>query len=320
MLHKRELTITFVFPVFNEQETLPELFDRLKILSKKYMKRFFFEFIFVNDGSSDHSLDILLNHKTILENKRNKIRVVDFSRNFGHQIAITAGLDYSTGDYVAVIDADLQDPPELVIDMLELAITGYDVVYARRTGRKGESYFKKISAKFFYRLINKLCEVEIPADTGDFRLMSKAFVKELVLLRERHRFVRGLVPWLGFKAIELKFERDKRFAGVTKYPLSKMINFATNAIVSFSVKPLRVAIQLGLFISIAAFIGIFYIICLKIFTDSVIPGFAALMVSVSFLGGVQLLFLGLLGEYIGKIFEEVKGRPLYVIQDIFESE
>jgi dolichol-phosphate mannosyltransferase len=269
------------------------------------------EFIFVDDGSVDSSLDIL----KVYSEKDKSIKILSFSRNFGHQIAITAGIDIALGDYVAVIDADLQDPPELIIDMYRMALKGYDIVYGKRRSRAGESAFKKLTALWFYRLLNYMCEVDIPVDTGDFRLMSKRVVEAFKKLRERHRFVRGMVPWLGYKSIALEYDRAERFAGETKYPLRKMVSFATNAILSFSSKPLTIAANLGFLAILAGLLGGLYMLYLKLFTSIAVPGITAVLLAIVFFSGVQLLLIGILGEYIARIFEEIKERPLYLVAE-----
>jgi dolichol-phosphate mannosyltransferase len=219
------------------------------------------------------------------------------------------------GDYVAVIDADLQDPPELIADMYRLALTGFDVVYGKRRARAGETLFKKATAAAFYRLLNYMCEIDIPSDTGDFRLMSRKVVESFKQLRERHRFVRGMVPWLGYKAVPLEYDRAERFAGETKYPLSKMLLFATNAILSFSSKPLTMAIRLGFMTIFVGLAGGAYMLYLKLFTSIPVPGLTAILLSIALFSGVQILLIGVVGEYIARIFEEIKGRPLYLVAE-----
>jgi dolichol-phosphate mannosyltransferase len=243
------------------------------------------------------------------------VKVISFCRNFGHQIAITAGIDLATGDYVAVIDADLQDPPELIEDMYRLALTGFDVVYGKRRSRAGESAFKRATAAVFYRFLNYMCEIEIPADTGDFRMMSRRVVEAFKQLRERHRFVRGMIPWLGFRAVPLEYDRAERYAGETKFPLRKMLAFAANAILSFSRKPLTIAIRLGFLTVLVGMSGGSYMLYLKLFTNIPVPGLTAILLSVVIFSGVQIFLIGVVGEYIARIFEEVKGRPLYVVAE-----
>lgn len=303
--------VSIVVPVFNEEECIVETLRRLVNVRLQLALEAEVEFIFVDDGSKDRSLTILRQMAEL-----NKfIKIISFSRNFGHQIAITAGIDASHGDFVAVIDADLQDPPELITEMFRIALTGVDVVYGKRKSRAGETFFKKTTASVFYRLLNYMCDVEIPTDTGDFRLMSRKVVNAFKQMRERHRFVRGMVPWLGFKSVAMEYERDERFAGVTKYPLKKMILFATNAILSFSSKPLTLALRLGAFTIFIGFMGGLYALYLKLFTNIPIPGFTALLLSIILFSGIQIFLIGVVGEYIARIFEEIKGRPLYLIAE-----
>jgi glycosyltransferase involved in cell wall biosynthesis len=303
--------ISVVIPVFNEEESILETVRRLLAVRDRMVDEADLEFIFVDDGSHDRSLILLRG----VASTTHCVKVVSFSRNFGHQIAITAGIDIARGDYVAVIDADLQDPPELIREMYRLACSGFDVVYGKRRSRAGETPFKKISAAIFYRVLSYMCDVAIPVDTGDFRLMSRRSVDAFVQLRERHRFVRGMVPWIGFKTAPLEYDRAERYAGETKYPLSKMMSFAANAILSFSRKPLKIATRLGfLTIGAGAALGAF-MLYLKLVTNVPVPGLTAVILTVVVFGGVQILLIGLVGEYIARIFEEVKGRPLYVVAE-----
>jgi dolichol-phosphate mannosyltransferase len=244
-----------------------------------------------------------------------RIKLIGFARNFGHQIAVTAGIDAACGDAVVLIDADLQDPPEVIHEMIAKWREGYDVVYGTRTERRGESVFKRATARGFYRLLNRLSDVPIPIDTGDFRLMSRNVVDTLRAMPERDRFVRGMVSWVGFKQIALPYKRAKRFAGESKYPLRKMLRFATDGILSFSTKPLQMSVTLGMLSASLALIGIVYAFYLRLFTNTWVEGWTALMIAVLFLGGVQLICVGILGEYVGRIYNEVKSRPLYVVQE-----
>lgn len=303
--------LSVVIPIYNEEECLAETLRRFQLLEEKLRPDIKIEFLYVDDGSRDKSLDIL---KDAAKRKAN-IKIITFSRNFGHQIAITAGIDMAVGDYVAVIDADLQDPPDLIEDMYRKALTGYDVVYGKRRSRAGETLFKRVSAAAFYRFFSYMCEMDIPTDTGDFRLMSRRVVDAFKQLRERHRFVRGMVPWVGFRTAPLEYDRDERYAGETKYPLRKMVAFATNAILSFSKKPLTLAIRLGLVTIIAGFALGGYMLYLKLFTLIPVPGVTAVLISIVVFSGVQILLIGVVGEYIARIFEEAKGRPLYLIAE-----
>lgn len=304
-------TLTIVVPIFNEEESITETARRLAAICQNHADEVDIDLLFVDDGSSDGSLDIL---KSIAAGN-NKISIISFSRNFGHQIAITAGIDVATGDYVAVIDADLQDPPELLIDMYRIARAGFDVVYGKRRKRDGESHFKKLMASSFYRLFNYLCDTEIPPDTGDFRLISKRVVDAFRQLRERHRFVRGMIPWLGFRATHIEYDRAARYAGGTKYPVRKMFALASNAVFSFSRKPLTVAIHLGLATIAFGFLFGLYMLYLKLFTDIPILGLTAILLAIIVFSGVQILLIGVVGEYVARIFEEAKGRPLYLVAE-----
>lgn len=303
--------LSIVVPVFNEEESISETIRRLHKLRTDLAQEVDVEFLFIDDGSKDRSLSLL---RQEAENNR-CVKVISFSRNFGHQIAITAGIDKAQGDFVAVIDADLQDPPELIADMYRMALTGMDVVYGKRRSRAGETMFKKATAAVFYRLLNYMTETDIPADTGDFRLMSRKVVDSFKQMRERHRFVRGMVPWLGFKSASLEYDRTERFAGETKYPLRKMLAFATNAILSFSSKPLTLAIRLGVVTICLGVAGGFYMLYLKLFTTTPVPGVTAILLSIVMFSGVQIFLIGVVGEYIARIFEEIKGRPLYLVSE-----
>jgi len=301
--------ISIVVPIYFEEGNIFPLYERLYHVLSLDMG-LDYEIIFVNDGSTDSSVENILK----LQERDSNIRLIDFSRNFGHQIAVTAGIDHSSGNTVVIIDADLQDPPELIKKMYYLYQKGYDVVYARRRSRAGESLFKKFTARLFYRLLDRITDIDIPLDTGDFRLISRRVVEELKKMPEKSRFIRGLVTWVGFKQISVEYDRDQRYSGKTGYSLIKMINFSINGITSFSTFPLKLATIFGLLISILTFIYILGIIYLKFFTDQTIPGWSSIMVSNLFLGGIILLTLGILGEYTGRIYTELKKRPLYIIK------
>ena len=302
--------ISIVIPCYNEQDVIEETFARLRQLCNN-LTDYDFEVICVDDGSRDKTYNLLC--AAALANPQ--LRIVKFSRNFGHQIAVTAGIDAAGGDAVVLIDADLQDPPEIVSQMIAKWEEGFDVIYGVRTSRAGESAFKRASARGFYRFLNTLSEVPIPLDTGDFRLMSRPVVDVLKSMPERHRFVRGMVAWIGFKQTALPYERAERFAGESKYPLRKMVRFAMDGILSFSIKPLRLAVGLGLASAAVAMVGIAYALALRIFSSVWVEGWTALMIAVLFMGGVQLLSLGIIGEYIGRIYSEVKRRPLYIVDE-----
>lgn len=301
--------LSLIIPIYNEEEVLPELHARLQALLATLGVAT--EIVFVNDGSKDRSLSILKE----LAAKEPRYRVVGLARNFGHQRAITAGMDAVRGDATVVIDADLQDPPEVILAMLEKWREGYDVVHGLRRTRAGETWFKLVTARIFYRLFAKLIPIPVQLDAGDFRLMSRRVIRTLRSLGETHRFVRGMVAWVGFKQTAIEYDRAARFAGETKYPLRKMLSFAADGIASFSVLPLRLAIYLGVTMAAAS------ILCgmLAVFAHSVlhttVPGWTTLVLVVSLLSSVQLVITGVLGEYVGRIYEQVKGRPLYVVAD-----
>lgn len=300
---------SIVIPVFNEAEVLAVLYARLTEVMEQVGEPY--EIIFVDDGSSDAS-PVLLRE---LRAKDARVKLLSFSRNFGHQIAITAGLDHCAGQAAVVMDADLQDPPEVIPRLIERWREGYDVVAAVREGRKGEGLFKRMTAAVFYRLLSRLTATEIPVDAGDFRLMSRRAVDALKSIRERDRFVRGLTIWVGFRQTTVSFIRDVRHAGETKYPFRKMLRFAVNGITSFSAVPLQLATYLGFVVSFISLGYIVYAVWLKISADRLVPGWTSVIVAVLFMGGVQLISLGIIGEYVGRIHEEVKRRPLYVIGD-----
>ena len=300
---------SLVIPVWNEETVLPVLYERMTQVMDSTGEPW--ELIFVNDGSRDGSLAIL----TELNQRDGRIKVLNFSRNFGHQIAITAGSDYADGDAVIIMDADMQDPPEVVLRLIEQWRAGYDVAYAVRTKREGETWFKLFTASVFYRLIRSIADVDIPLDAGDFRLMDRRVVLAMRQLRERNRFMRGLSSWVGFKQIAVEYERAARFAGETKYPLRKMLRLANNAITSFSHVPLQLATYTGFILAAVSLVGILVTIVARLSGISSFSGQATTLVSVLFLGGIQLIFLGIIGEYLGRIYDEVKNRPLYIIAD-----
>jgi len=300
-------TLSVVIPVFNEEESIPELDRRLRSFLGELGETW--EVVFVDDGSRDASAKLLAE---MAENEP-RYKVISFARNFGHQIAITAGMDRAEGEAVVVMDADLQDPPEVVRAMLARWREGFDVVYAVRARRLGETWFKRISAAIFYRVFRAMLGFDVVLDAGDFRLMSRAVILTLRSLRERHRFIRGLVGWIGFRQSSVSYTRHERFAGVTKYPLSKMLKFAFDGITSFSTLPLRMATWLGALAALLA-MGLgawaFYV---KIEGTSAVPGWTTIMILVALGSSVQLLVIGILGAYVGRIYEEVQRRPLYTV-------
>jgi len=300
--------LSLIIPVYNEEAIIAELDRRLKVFLCELEETW--EVVFIDDGSRDGTSAAL----TALAAAEPRYKVISFSRNFGHQIAITAGMDRAEGDAVVIMDADLQDPPEVVTEMIQKWREGYDVVYGQRSIRHGESVFKRVTAAAFYRLLRALMPIEIPLDTGDFRLMSRNVVLSMRALREQHRFVRAMVAWVGFKQTAVQYERPERFAGETKFPLRKMLRFAIDGITSFSIVPLRVATWLGLlagFVAIATSAWALY----AAMTDQTVPGWASIMIAVALAASAQLMMTGILGEYIGRIYEEVKRRPLYVVSD-----
>ena len=306
--------ISIIVPIYNEQEIINEFYRRLKAVLDNDLSGYGYEIIYINDGSKDNSLELLLK----LRSNDQNIKIINFSRNFGHQLAVTAGIDSSIGDIVVLIDSDLQDPPELIPKMIEKWNDGFQVVYGQRIKRKGESIFKLATAKIFYRMINALSDVKLPVDTGDFRLMDKQVVDYLKQLREECRYIRGLVTWVGYKQTPIYYERDKRYSGETKYPIRKMIKFATNGLTSFSERPLFFAGYFGLIITLLTFIYVGFLIVEKFVSPhNTITGWTSLIIAVLFFGGVQLMSLGIIGQYIGRIYREIKNRPLYVINGKF---
>lgn len=311
---KSKPTYTIIAPIYNEIENIPLLYTRVSEVMAQTGEPW--EFVMVDDGSSDGSTEAILELKAQDE----KIKPVIFARNFGHQIAVTAGLDYSRGDAVIIIDADLQDPPEVILDLIQKWKKGFEVVYAVRSKRVGETWFKLFTASAFYRLIQRITDVNIPMNTGDFRLLDRKVVQVLNGMREKHRFLRGMSVWVGFKQTGVEYERAERFAGETKYPLKKMIRFASDAITGFSYFPLQLALYLG-FISVGiSIISILVVIAIRLAGSQVFIGQATILIAVLFLGGVQLISLGLLGEYIGRLYDEAKGRPLYITRENIEVE
>lgn len=302
--------LSVIVPVFNESAVIPVFYERA---SRAFaaIPGLDYEIVFVDDGSRDDSFVKL----AALAAGDVRVRVIKFSRNFGHQIAITAGVDHARGDCVVVIDADLQDPPEVVAKMVDQWRAGFDVVYGVRETRDGESTMKLATAALFYRLLTRLTNIQIPTDVGDFRLMSRRAVTELSRLREKDRFVRGLVSWIGFKQTGVLYNRDKREAGETKYPYRKMIKFALDGITSFSTVPLRLATWMGYGSALLAVLYLIYVLIMR-FLGYTIEGWATIMVAMLFLGSVQLICLGILGEYLGRVFNEVKPRPMYVVEEL----
>ncbi len=303
---------SIIAPAFNEELCLDTLYTRVSEVMDRTGEAW--ELVLVDDGSSDKTADIM--HR--LSEKDPRVRCIYFARNFGHQIAVTAGLDNALGDAAVIIDADLQDPPEVILQLIEKWKEGYEVVYAVRKERDGESWFKKKTASMFYRLIYKIADVKIPLDTGDFRLLDRKVIDVMNKMREHDRFLRGMSSWVGFKQIGVEYHRDARIAGQTKYPLKKMVKLALNAITGFSYVPLQLATYFGFIIAGLSIIAIPVIIILRLLGQELF-GQATTLISTCFLGGVQLIFLGIIGEYLGRIYDEVRNRPLYVTREISQS-
>jgi len=304
---KKEFLLSIIIPCYNEAENITVLYQELK----KYVNSYKHEIIFVNDGSSDDSIDII---KT-LQQSDSSVNYISFTRNFGHQNALKAGYDFVNGDCIVSLDADMQHPPELIPDMVKLWEAGYKIVGTKRREIKTTGFFKRLTSRLFYKLINYFSEVKIESGTADFRLLDKQVVQELKKLNENFLFYRGLIPWIGFKQVYIEYLPQERYAGKTKYSMSKMIHFASSGITSFSVKPLKLSIFLGFIIALASFIYILYAIYISLLTDKAIPGWTSTIVSVLFIGSIQLIMIGILGNYLGKLFIENKNRPNYIIDE-----
>ena len=303
-------TYSFVIPVYNEEEVLPELYRRMKALMDQLDGPS--EAVLVDDGSRDNSYPLMLELYAIDQ----RFKVVHFSRNFGKEVAVSAGLDLATGEAVVLLDADLQDPPELVIEMAARWREGYDMVYAKRDRRINETWFKRQSSRLFYRTLRRISDVDVSLDVGDFRLVDKRALDAFRSMRERNRYVRGMFGWIGFKQIGVSYVRPGRFAGTTKWPLSKLVRLAFDGIISFSTAPLRMVLQLGFLVSIFSFVAGIAAIVIKLSGMYAISGWASITVLMSFIGGVQLTVLGVVGEYVGRIYDEVKQRPLYLVREL----
>jgi glycosyltransferase involved in cell wall biosynthesis len=299
--------ISIIAPAYNESGNLFPFYDRMKSVLDKIDPSW--EIVFVNDGSKDNTMNELLE----LNQKDPRVKIVDFSRNFGKEVALTAGLDHCIGQVIIPIDTDLQDPPELINDMVRLWREGNEVVYATRAKREGETAVKKFTAYMFYKFINKMTRIEIPQNTGDFRLMDRKVLDSLNELRETHRFMKGLFSWVGYKQVSLTYVREPRFSGVTKFNYWKLWNFAIEGITGFSIAPLQFATYFGFFVSVFAAIYAIIIIFKTLFVGPDVPGYPSIMVTLLFLGGIQLITIGIIGEYVGRIYNEVKRRPLYIV-------
>lgn len=307
--------VSYVLPVYNEQDGIQRFHDEL-VAALSERPDITYELVYVNDGSADGSLSVLRD----LAKNDPKVQVVDFARNFGHQIAITAGLDQATGDAVIIMDTDLQDPPKVSLELIDAWRDGAEIVHARRRTRK-DTFFKRITAHAFYRLLRSAAEVDIPLDTGDFRLLDRQVADELRKFRERGRFVRGIVASLGFRQTEVLFDRDERFAGETKYPLRKMARLAIDGVTGFSTMPLRMITRLGVLVLLMSLVGIVYAVGMRIFRpDITVSGWTMTMVVTLFLGGTQMLSLGVLGSYIGRTYTEAQARPLYIVRQVIRHD
>jgi len=307
--------ISFIIPCYNEEESIPTLYSELTKILTEVKKKYQTEVICINDGSKDKTFDML----TEIHNKDKRFKVINFSRNFGHQMAVTAGLDYAKGDAAIIMDADMQDPPKVALEMIEKWEEGYEVVYGQRKQREGESFLKKFTAFAFYRILDKLADIRIPKDTGDFRLMDRKVVDTVKSFHERNRFLRGLVAYVGFKQTAVLFERPESIRSVTHYPFKKMVKLALDGITSFSTVPLRMITSFGFFVSFLSVLGIIYAIYSRIFhPDTTVSGWTFTVISIFFIGGVQMIMLGILGTYVGRIYNEVQGRPLYIVSSVLE--
>lgn len=303
------MDISVIAPVYNEELNIPVIYDRLTQVLSSISDSY--EILFINDGSKDRSLAIAKD----LSEKDPHIKYIDFSRNFGHQIAVSAGLDHVQGEAVVIIDSDLQDPPELIKDMYAKYQQGYEVVYAKRKNRKGEGAFKKFTASIFYRLLSKMTSIDIPLDTGDFRIMDRKIVEVLKAMPEKDKYIRGQVSWAGFKQSYVEYDRDERMAGETGYPLRKMMKFAMDGITGFSNVPLKIVSWFGFLVSFFAFLTIIYTLISKFILNNAVPGWSSVMISVLFIGGIQLIAIGIIGEYLARMNANIRNRPLYIIRD-----
>ncbi|HOB19340.1 MAG TPA: glycosyltransferase family 2 protein [Candidatus Atribacteria bacterium] len=306
---ERGIVCSVVVPMYNEEEVIAETYKRLKKVMDGTGETY--ELIFVNDGSRDRSAEII---RDLAKDDRN-IRLIDFSRNFGHQIAVTAGLDYAAGQAVVIIDADLQDPPEVIPEMMKKWREGYHVVYGKRLKRQGETAFKKATAYMFYRVLAMLTNDSIPKDTGDFRLIDRKVCDAMKRLTEKNRFLRGMISWVGFNQTAVEYVRDERFAGETKYPLKKMLKFAADGIFSFTYKPLKLASYLGFILSISGFLYLLYVLYQRFIAHATVSGWASTIAVNIVFNGITLIILGIIGEYVGRIYEEAKDRPLYLVKE-----
>jgi polyisoprenyl-phosphate glycosyltransferase len=308
--------ITYIFPCYNEELGLDKLYEEMLPIYAQAEEKYDVEVICINDGSKDKTLEKLIE----IHDKDPRYTIINFARNFGHQIAITAGMDMAKGDAVIIMDSDLQDPPTVSWEMIQKWEQGWEVVYGQRKAREGESAFKKLTAWGFYRVLDSLADIRIPKDTGDFRLMDRKVIDTIKQFREKNRFMRGMVAYVGFKQTGVLFDRPERFAGTTQYPLKKMVKLALDGITGFSAVPLKLITKFGFGVSILSFLGVLYAIAERILSpQSTVPGWALTVVAIFFLGGVQMIMLGILGTYIGRIYSEVQNRPLYIVSSVFAA-
>ena len=303
------MDISVIIPVFNEEQNIQNLFDRLTLVLQKLDVSY--ELIFVNDGSQDASIGLI----KVLAKKFKEVKYIDFSRNFGHQIAVTAGLDKTIGDSVVIIDADLQDPPELILEMYQKRQEGLDVIYARRKNRQGESFLKLWTAKAFYRILSKVTSISIPVDTGDFRMISHKIVEVLREMPEKNKYLRGQISWVGFNQTFVEYDREQRHAGETGYTYRKMLHFALDGITAFSDVPLKVVTYFGFIVSFIAFLVAIYALLAKFLWENSVPGWTSLMIAILFIGGIQMIAIGIMGEYLSRMNHNIRNRPLYIIKD-----
>lgn len=303
------MDISVIIPVYNEEKNIQNLFDRLSEVMQNLGVSY--ELIFINDGSHDASIGLI----KVLAKEHTEVKYIDFSRNFGHQIAVTAGIDKTIGDAVVIIDADLQDPPELIAEMWKKRSEGFDVIYAKRKNRKGESWLKLWTAKVFYRILSKMTSISIPVDTGDFRMMDKKIVHVLREMPEKNKYLRGQISWVGFNQTYVEYDRAKRHAGETGYTFRKMLHFALDGITGFSDVPLKVVSYFGFLVSFIAFIVAIYALVSKFIWEDSVPGWTSLMIAILFIGGIQMIAIGIIGEYLSRMNHNIRNRPLYIIKD-----
>ena len=303
------MDISVIIPVFNEEKNIQNLYDRLSQVMQNLNVTY--ELIFVNDGSKDASIGLI----KVLSKKNKEVKYIDFSRNFGHQIAVTAGLDKTSGNAVVIIDADLQDPPELIAEMYQKRKEGFEVIYAKRKNRKGESFLKLMTAKLFYRILSKMTSISIPVDTGDFRMIDKKIVEVLREMPEKNKYLRGQISWVGFNQTFVEYDRQERQAGATGYTYRKMLHFALDGITAFSDVPLKVVTYFGFMVSIIAFFVAIYALLAKFVWENSVPGWTSLMIAILFIGGIQMIAIGIIGEYLSRMNHNIRNRPLYIIRE-----